>query len=428
MSKLTIYSQSGHLIQQFPAETKIVTLPKSVEIESIVAIDINGQIIPFSYLSPTSIGTSLTDRQTGEKVDVTVIKDDSNIKGKIINQDSNSITLLTASGITIVREYDQLIVNLNSADQDVTRPRLNLESSQPFTISYLISNIAWTCIGTILVDHESNQMYLRLAGNITNNTETDISAMTTLVSGEVYQNRPHQDVHRAAKVFMATPSPMVSQQVETNLVEDYIKYEVGERLIQNKTIVELGTSVYPINKIYIHQTNKRDRVSWGYRFRATGFIPSCSVNVYSIDTNRTIDAYLGSNDIRESQTDDEIDIVLGESTMLQCKSSVVISDVKDEAILKQYKLPTEEQIDGVARSWHIITEELTVEITNHNPNSAILVLKHPVDNNPILNVECQAFKQRKDGFIEWYFEIPSKFENQPRKETFKCKIVTAKFL
>lgn len=423
-TRLTIYSQSGHLVERFPATTGIIPLPNSVEIASIVAIDTQGQIIPFTYLAPTSLGTALIDRQTGEKVEVTVTKDNSTTTGKIMSLDGSNVTLLTPDQITSIRKYDQITVNLQ--EPDLTRPRLHVESNQPFILSYLVSNIGWTCVGTILIDNET--MHLRLAGNINNQTETDISAVTTLVSGDVYQNRHRQEVFATKSSFMtqaASASPMVSRKVETTLTEDYTKYEVGPHLLQAKNIVELGTSTYPINKIYIHRTHESDRVTWGYRFVATGFIPSCAVNVYAIDDQRSIGAYLGSDTLPESQSEDEIDIILGESSMLQCTSLVVVSDVtlKDEVALNQYKLSTSEH----GGAWHIITEELTVEITNHNRQAVILILKHPVGDKSIQQITCQSFKQRKDGYIEWYFEIPPATGAQPRKETFSCKVATARW-
>jgi hypothetical protein len=427
-TKLTIYSQSGHLVQRFSPETTSITLPKSAEIESIVVIDIEGRIIPFSYLPPTSIGSSLTDRQTGEKVDVTVSKNNQNITGKIITIDSDNVTLLQSSQITTIREYDQIMVNLSGPNNDITQPRLIVETTQPFTVSYLVSNIMWNCIGTILIDQKLNQMHLRLAGNINNTTESNISAVTTLVSGEVHQHRQHSE----AKMFMArAPMPMSSPPVNTNRLEDYTRYEIGDRLIRNTNIIELGTFNYPIHKIYVHQTNEKNRVQFGYHFTATEFIPSCSVNVYSMKDG-SIDSYLGSNQIPESQSNDEIDLLLGESTILQCKSLIVVSDVtvKDEATLNKLNqamgdIPYIK--DDSSKAWHIITEDLTVDITNRNPDSVILVIKHLIENKLIINIECQAFKQRKDGFIEWYFQIPPQSGDVTRKETFKCKIVTAGF-
>lgn len=461
-SKLTIYSRSGHIVQKFPQGTRLITLPKSVEIASIVAVDADGVIIPFSYVPETSMGIALTDRSTGEKVQAMVLKEGETINGKILSLDSDNVMLMTGNQITNIREYDRVTVGIN---EDLTRPRLVLErDTRPFTLSYLLSSIAWTCVGTALIDNVKNIMYLRLAGNISNSTESDIRAHTILVSGEVYQYRGKQDAYAESQVYpspralMATSTPIRSPKVQSSMLEDYVKYEVGDRLVRNQDIAELGTWQIPIIKLYLHQTsasgalqdrNDNDIVRFGYRFLAPGYIPSCSLNVYSIDSNKEIDAYLGSNEIDESQNTDEVDIMLGESTMLQCKSLVVISNdvvIEDEDSMRKYKLPmngfkSESNNQGYQqqqqqfvkgkyideRRWHVITEDLKVEITNHNYRPVSLVLKHFVGNKYLIQTRCQAYKDRKNGFIEWYFEVPPRTSPEPRKEKFACQILTASY-
>lgn len=442
-SKLTIYSRSGHIVQQYPQGTKLITLPKSVEVSSIVAIDGEGKIIPFSYIPETNMGIALTDRSTGEKVQAVVIKENQNINGKVLSLDSDNVMLMTGNQITNIREYDRITVNIN---EDLTRPRLVLDQvATKITLSYLLSSLAWTCVGTGLIDDINNIMYLRLAGNISNNTESDIQANTTLVSGEVYQYRNSQDVYaesdmmvpRATMMAVRAPAPMRSKQVQTAMLEDYVKYQVGNRLVRNRDIAELGTWSFPVIKLYVHQTNDNDKVQFGYRFTAPEYIPSCSLNVYSIDSQKNIDSYLGSNDIDESQKAEDIDIILGESTLLQCKSLVVVSNdiiVNDEATARKFNLPLETFSKGYKRrderDWHIITEDLKVDITNYNTGpsqGSSLVLKHYVGNKYLVETRCQAYKDRKNGFIEWYFQVPFGTSSQPRKENFSCQIVTASY-
>jgi hypothetical protein len=436
-SKITIYSRSGHIVQKFPQGTKLVTLPKSVEIASIVAIDSDGNIVPFSYMPETTMGIALTDRSSGEKVEASVMKEGQTINGKILSLDADNVILMSGNQITNIREYDRVSVSIN---EDFTRPRLALEhDSKPLTLSYLLSSISWTCIGTALIDNNKDIMYLRLAGNIINNTESDITANTILVSGEVYQYRGRQEVYAESQSYAAprammamAPAPMMNKKVQTSILEDYVKYEVGDRIIHNKDIAELGTWSFPVIKLYVHETNDDDKVRFGYRFVAPGFIPSCSLNVYSIDSNKMIDSYLGSNDIDESQKSDEVDIMLGESTMLQCKSLVVVSNdtiIQDEATARKYNIPIETFSKTYTRrddrEWHLITEDLKVDITNHNIKPSALVLKHYVGNKLLVNVRCQEYRDRKNGYIEWYFQVPSGTNTEPRKEKFICQIMTA---
>lgn len=437
-NRLIIYSRSGHVVQKFPQGAKLITLPKSVEIASIIAIDSDGSIVPFSYMPETNMGIALTNRSTGEKVEASVTKEGNIINGKILSLDANNVTLMTGNQITNIRKYNSVSVGIN---EDVTRPCVIIEyNSKPFTLSYLLSSISWTCVGTALIDNTKDTMYLRLAGNIVNDTESDITADTVLVSGEIYQYRGNQDFH--AKNALYTPKALVasapmngthgSNKMQTEMLEDYVKYKVGNRIIHTKDIAELGTWVFPIIKLYVHETNDNNKVRFGYRFTAQEFIPSCSLNVYSIDANNNIDSYLGSNDIEESQKNDEVDIMLGDSTMLQCKSSIIISNdiiVQDEETARKYNIPLETFAKNYQRhddsEWHLIIEDLNVEITNHNIKPSLLVVKHYVGNKLLIDLKCKSYKERKNGYIEWYFQVANNMGIKPRKENFTCQILTA---
>ena len=422
-SKLTIYSKSGHIVQKYNDNPKIIKLPKSVKISSILILDSNGNIIPFSYIPETNLISALTDRSTGEKVEANVIKSDKISKGKILSFDSNNVTLLKDNQMINIRDYDYINVEISD---DYTRPRLLLSNniSQSFTLSYLLSNISWNCIGTALIDNNKNLMYLRLAGIINNNTESDISADTILVSGDVYQNPISETpTYKSRAVFASASVPMSSPQVETSMLEDYKKYTVGNRLLHTKDVAELGTWTFPIIKLYIHNTNDNNIVRFGYRFTSKDFIPSSSLNVYSINKDNDIDAYLGSNELEQSQNGDEIDIILGESTMLQCKSEIIINDVEvDNDLAHKYNLPIIHD-----KSWHITTENLKVEIINHNTTPSSLVLKHFVGNKKLVDLRCQQYKDRKNGFIEWYFQVPPMSDSTPRKDHFTCQVLTASY-
>ena len=61
-SKLTVYSQSSHIIQQYPNNTESISLRKSAHIDSILVIDSLGNIIPFDYISPINWTSVLTER------------------------------------------------------------------------------------------------------------------------------------------------------------------------------------------------------------------------------------------------------------------------------------------------------------------------------------------------------------------------------
>lgn len=423
-SKLTIYSTSGHMIQRYSQAIKSVLLPNSVDMGSITVIDATGNIIPFSYVPETTLGLSLTNPNTGEKVTAIVIKGEKSFSGKILSLDSQNVTLIHEGQIINIRKYDQVIVNSND---NVTQPRVIFgESSQPVTLSYLLSNISWTCVGTALID--KNNMYLRLAGNIFNNTECIIKAQTTLVSGEVFQSRQNQEVSYSPMMLKSSSHT----KVQTSMLEDYTRYEVGNRIIRTKDVSELGTWDFNITKIYLHNIREED-VKFGYRFITPDYLPSCGINVYSISNDRSIDSYLGSNDIEESQKGDEVNIILGISTVLRCKSSIIVSNdiiVANEQLAQQYNIPLDEYRKSPTQdknAWHIVTEDIVVDITNNNTEPSLLVVKHYVGNKYLVETRCNAYKKRENGYIEWYFQVPPKSTTEPFKDKFSCSILTASY-
>jgi len=71
-------------------------------------------------------------------------------------------------------------------------------------------------------------------------------------------------------------------------------------------------------KIFIHQTNDTN-VKFGYRFITPEFIPKCFVTLYLMNNESIIDSFIGSSKIDESQTGDEIDIIIGSTTLLEAK-------------------------------------------------------------------------------------------------------------
>lgn len=422
-SMIRIYSNSGHIVEHHVNSTGTIVLPKSVNIESIIVTDNKGNIIPFSYLPDTNLGIALTDRKTGEKVNVVVTKDSQKLTGKVMTLDASNVSLLVNGQITTIRNYDSVTVDIF---EDSTRPRIALDTQNTnFTLSYLLPSIRWTCMGSVLI-HPNNTMNLRLAGHIINDTEANLIGETFLVAGDVYQkpqrfyNNESYLPEAAPMALAASPRSQRLTQPTTSMAEDYTVYSTGNRIIHKQDIAELSTATYPITKLYKHKTNDIDIVQFGYRFIATGFIPACDVNVYQVESNKTISTFLGFTNIEESQSSDEIDLMLGRSTMLQCHSQLVISEVKADPP------PDHILVQPHDHEWHNITEELKVEIINHNSTNVVLLLKHYIGHKALLDIQCSQYKNRKNGYLEWYFQVPARITT-PQKVIFSCHIVTGHY-
>ena len=284
---------------------------------------------------------------------------------------------------------------------------------------------------------------LRLAGKIVNNTESDIYADVSLVSGDVYQHRnQHMNQHMNQDTVMyaqmsVKSNSVLRDEVQESMLEDYVRYEVGEQLLTTENVIELDVWDINADKLYIHKTNSTDTVQFGYRVVAPGFIPACSVNVFKQEED-SIGGYLGSSQIDESQEGEDINLMLGTSTKLQCTSQIVVEkvqtvddvgvedNVKTEDIkTKDIKTENNETTDVYShvsnKRWMYVTTKLTTEITNYNTTDSNLSIKHYRGSDHLISVSQQNSK-REEGYLEWYFSIPP---TQESSQTFICEIVTA---
>lgn len=429
-SKLTIYSQSGHMVQKIASGTSSIVISKSAMLESIVAINSLGKVVPFYYVPGLATSVALNDRTTGEKLNVRVTKGETIIEGKIVSLDSNNVIILVKDELVAISKYDMVVVPGSS---DSSRPSLTFNDiSSSITLTYLLHNISWNCSGTALLDEVNSILYLRLSGNIINDTEDDITACTTLVSGEVYQNRQEERTYNEMKISssMRKSAPMQSEQVPTSRLQDFIKYDVGSRIIRNKDIAELGINAYPITKVYSHDTDRRQFTSFGYIFIAKDFVPACFVNTYSItgdikdSTNSGIGSFIGANNIKESQKDDKIYFMLGDTTVVSCFTTVETTRIKSNSQRgNEYKLSDELTSSSLVTGdkWIFVTEGIKTIINNRNAVPIKLFIKHPIyDRYLVFGGNCGGVQvNRKDNYLIWELSIPAKTQAD-----FECKVVT----
>jgi hypothetical protein len=421
-SKLTIYSRSGHMVQRIEAGITSIIIPKSVVLDSVVAINERG-VVPFSYVPSLNGALNLTDRTTGEKLNVHVEKGSLIMDGKMVSLDANNVIIIMEGKLVAIHNYDIVSV---SGSNDVSQPSLIFtDTTLPLTVSYLLSGIEWTCSGTALIDEANLLLHLRLTGNITNSTEGDITANTTLVSGEVYQNQikeydQPQMMMRASQSMRKSSSPMYTEPAPTSSLEDFIRYDIGTRIIRNKDIAELRSTQYPIAKIYVHSTDRKRVTCFGYLFKAIDFIPACSVNCYSITPNKSIDAFIGANNIKESQKDDKVKLMLGETSLVKCSTRVeTIKFKSSDRKAGEYKLP-KELLDENTK-YNVVVETIKTDIHNRNSTSIKLFIKHSIyDRILISGGECGGVPlQREFNSLFWEVEIPANTEM-----IFECKLVS----
>ena len=428
-TKLTIYSHTGHVVQRHEAGVGHIVLPKSAEVSSIIIVDSKGKIIPFSYVAPIDLNTALSEQN---KNDVVVSKRDIVVKGKILQWSGNEVSVLSKGTLQVVRDYDCIksVFDEDSLLSHVMLPK----TSNPVDISYLLPSVSWKCNGTILIEEESSIINLNLSGKITNDTETEYKADVSLVSGDIYQYRNKQTY--APRAMLQAAAPMQDDAPPTSNPEDYTSYDVGTHVIKPNSIViaELGTTKIKGLKLYSFRTGA-DAVKFGYRFKAPGFLPACDVNVYNTAPNASsiIGPYLGSNHIDEKQKGDIVDLMLGDSTRVQCKSTVESSSIviTDKETADKYGLTFQDSDNSekaqTEAKWRLVTDNIKVDISNRNEKDITLIIKHYVGDRKLVNISCQQFEKREDGFLEWYFNVPATVDELITRQEFVCKVVTADY-
>ena len=373
-NRIVIYQDLGHCVVSYEGLTSRIPLPKSVDLESLMVVA-DDKIIPFEYFSEVS--GVINQSQL-----VTVIKGAYKITGKVISSDANQITVLSNNDVVSIRNYD--MVKKTTSDGDL--PHLKIAKiNQPITVSYLLSGLKWNCIITALI--KESTVYLRLTGHIT--TETKINGDVILVAGAISRNQKSP-----RPMFTRALAMESDDEVTSSKVEDYTKYEIGRQVLRPNNIIELKQFTYPIFKFYEYKINQE--VHLGYRFKTADFLPSATTYLYVEDQKHL--TYIGSTDLKEYQANNEVDIIMGGTSMVVCETTLTSS--KDAKIT---------------------TDTVVVDIVNHYTNSIYLVIKHHIGTGELVSTTCAG--KRKGNYLEWYFEIPSGTEEISKKEQFSCTLV-----
>ena len=404
---ITIYSHTAHIKELYAAGTNEIMLPKSAELQSIMIVTVKGNILPFNYIDAAAI--ALTNRHNGEQITAIVKKNNDIVTGEVLSYDSDSITILLDETAVTIRHYDKIeFTNLAGN----TRPYLIVAAStQNFTVSYLLSTIGWQCIGTALYDNTRDIIVLRLAADVTNNTELDLIGELTVVSGDVQQQRRQASRTMVANNNMLMARPSMSSETTENKIQDYHKYNVGARTLYNNNILELGVWEIPALKIYVHYISSFNIVEYGFRATSSEYIPAATVNVYEIQ-NGSIGSYLGSDIIDIVPVNKQFDIMVGATSAVLCESTLTTVDKEIESKTGTTTTTTTEITK------HNVTDTLRVNITNTTPQQLWLVIKHFIGNRKFVS-STQNVDRLKDGYLEWYVNT-----NPSQQGQWNCVVQT----
>lgn len=427
--QLTIYSNSGHMVRQVQPDNRVIPVPKSIDVSSIVALTPDGATVSTGFLPEKSVSESLV--KSSVPIHAVVVKRDQRIRGIIVELDATNVTVWAedGSGVIMIRDYDQVLAGIPVTTTIRKQPLIFIgQVTTPVMISYLFSDVSWTCVGTAVINQSHDSMRLYLAGHVTNNTGEPIDADIFLVSGTVNQRRPR---YFAGTTMMAAESSGPSQAVTIGALEEYVRYNLHRLIIEDQVVINLGVMTIPVVKVYQHRVGDED-VYFGYSFDTPDYIPQCLINAYAADAQSGIGSFLGSSQISEHQKGQDVDFILGQTTKVQAQSQVVrVSDtIVTSEIIRQQSLELNEEEQRLTRipieehKLHLVIEELTADISNYNESSVFFGLRYDLRGRRLFRSTCQPADKQKPGMLEWFFKLEPGTRDKPSKAQFDCTITT----
>ena len=434
-------------LAHIPAEYSL-SLPETTDPTSIVVRQLSGADKPFIYdpVMPTLFG----------EAEVEVVKGENSWTGRVVNNDSNSITIaVKAENLSGQRSLSRISepVRWSQKNSDYREHNVTIAKYDTITglssharypslhfdgeavVTYLFSGPKWEAIGTIILGDETNSsqlLSLRVAAHISYDPKqgpVPIGGNIALIAGDVPISSPEQFNERAPRAMFAMASPMSrSISVTTSLAEDYHRYQLPRQALAPYTVITLDEETYPYIKIYMYHAGETDESStgvatFGYRFTPTRQMPAMRTHVYSF--NDKDGAFLGTVNIPETAEGKETDVLLGSSSLITVKSTIdIVSDkITSEVDIAKYNVDLTKEEGAEGRSWHIITERLKVTVSYFNETAASLLVRMSPRGTIYLSTSCGI--QKRISQTELEFTLPLTVGMAPGM--FTCDVISARY-
>ncbi len=422
---VTIYSRVAHMTQKHSGQTASITVPKSILLNSVVVTSENGSIVPFSFV-PSSV--RLTDRSTGKRLFVNVEKGSNIFSGEVLSlTDADARMIMADSSVMFVHNYDTATIR-NGSDSSQPQLVFSTLNKDPFTVSFLMSGMSWLCTCTAFLSPNSEEMTVRLAGSITNDTEADIIASKArLVAGDVFQPEP---VFSPREMTSAESHPVMLQSAAmrptssspfgmAKKLEDYVSYDIGERVIRAKDVAEIGFFRVSVQKVYLHSTHQSNVTSFQYQFKTPQFIPNSDVFVYK-EQKDAPPSFVGASAFRERQKGEKVKIPIGLTSELRCTTEIITREfpITSTEEAKKWKLEWEKLPQE--STWFVVDEEVKLTIVSHRKVASKLKIKHFIGNRTLLESPlCMNGGVQKGDKVVWNVEVTPN-----RTSQFQCVVTT----
>ncbi len=435
---VVVYSQSAHITQTKTLSAEDIKagkwstlVPSSISSDSVIAFDDKGRVLQIALEYPLTLAQRINGPQkpVGQ---VLVAKQDltKRLQGKLLSMDtsSNSVTMQLDQSSDVATILNPAAIFLINNNTDVeTRPKVTLTpfpDSASVAWSFVASGISWQPYGTLVVNTSGEKALLRIAAEVTNDTDIEIAGNLTLVAGDVNQPSQGAGSQRKSQVLMAMPAAAAPMARKATIntsgysdvkdggmqpLDDLQSYAVGQRTIDRNTFLELSSDATILAKIYTCTCNEyspKPSVAYGYEFNAPRFLPNCNLQVYKnnegskqIPLSGILGKFLGQGSVQETQKMEKVKLFLGTTSTI-----MVISTFEQTSGEKNYNY--------VGKS----TWRFSSRMRNLNDSRALLYLKlqQPstsrqqtfkgiVGNDALANSVVQ-----EDGMFVWQIKLEPK--------------------
>jgi len=272
-----------------------------------------------------------------------------------------------------------------------------LDSRTSITLSYLTNSVSWSCNSSAYIRDGAilfliNAVIQKLSEIFGEPFTADVTVVTKLVS----ETSTHTPSPRMMMTQVASRAPMsytesapVIDEEHHDDVWDYRSYPLGKMSIDNYMSVPMLSIDCPATKMYIHRIPSDD-TTLGYELSPNEHIPSHKASLHEDSSHR----YLTNVFVKEVQAGGTAIIFLGGTSIVYCRSTASVIEVKDDSYT-----------DDPKHSQFITTREtLNVSIYNSSNRDELVQLRYVVDDAEVTESSNDQF-ERKANELRFRYNI-----------------------
>ena len=384
--KIVIYSNFAQRLSSWclkgSSGSYSIPLSKSINYDTILLL-CNGDNVDFK-LSPAKESFLV-----GDDIQVASLVRGSSVRGKIVEINERYIDIDDHDAFHRVYDYKHLMTPSKQLQGCLSVDLTNKVGS--LNLSYLFGHVGWKAHYIVFFDN--NQMTLKLIGTI--RTAETLSGEIILVAGDVPLR--NQDAERSIMVRSAQSS----QLIQGTEMGEYYRYEVGHKCLKDGAKIDIFTQNLTTQKLYYHETASLNRVTYGYIFKASEFLPTGEAYLYQEEL-----MYVGMGRIDETRQGDEVEIRVGATSQVQVQTKISESSISNTLESDNQEKDSSQTENPEKEIENKDMLEIESAITNHTGKSITLIISHYVGDRKILSSNFPFIV--KNGYIQWKLHVSEK--------------------